>query len=345
MLFFGDWIPTEGLDLGTLTSDEMKVINLECAFCSRKKRISKKAYPIVLEVEALDIIGQSRNCVVNIANNHTYDAGESAFHDLIEELDRRGVAYYGTTERPYIEIEDGKMRYFVVAGLSRSRSRGGALAALEKIGEHLELLGNCGSQVVVTPHWGGESEYTPYPSPAQRSLAKKWIDAGANAVFGHHSHTIQGVEYHQGKPIFYSLGNFHFPHEESALYPLTRFGLGVDFAKGEIRKTIILEHRSGRTTVVEDFVKIAHVKKHIEDISDDLMVKKWSLRRWSRAVGRLYTDKNAASWRLRFGKNFLITLPKWLAAQMMPITWLMRMGKILENPDTRCRYEAFDNMV
>jgi poly-gamma-glutamate synthesis protein (capsule biosynthesis protein) len=36
------------------------------------------------------------------------------------------------------------------------------------------------------------------------------IDAGADLVIGAHPHVLQGIEYYQGKPIIYSLGNFIF---------------------------------------------------------------------------------------------------------------------------------------
>ena len=36
------------------------------------------------------------------------------------------------------------------------------------------------------------------------------IDAGADAVIGAHPHILQGIEYYEGKPILYSLGNFWF---------------------------------------------------------------------------------------------------------------------------------------
>jgi poly-gamma-glutamate synthesis protein (capsule biosynthesis protein) len=36
------------------------------------------------------------------------------------------------------------------------------------------------------------------------------IDAGADAVVGHHTHIISGYEVYKNKPIFYSLGNFCF---------------------------------------------------------------------------------------------------------------------------------------
>ena len=35
-------------------------------------------------------------------------------------------------------------------------------------------------------------------------------DAGADAVIGHHPHVPQGIEWREGRPIVYSLGNFAF---------------------------------------------------------------------------------------------------------------------------------------
>ena len=37
-----------------------------------------------------------------------------------------------------------------------------------------------------------------------------FIDAGADAVIGMHSHCLQPIEIYNGKPVFYSLGNFIF---------------------------------------------------------------------------------------------------------------------------------------
>lgn len=40
--------------------------------------------------------------------------------------------------------------------------------------------------------------------------AAQYIDAGADLVIGSHPHVLQPVEYYNGKPIVYSLGNFVF---------------------------------------------------------------------------------------------------------------------------------------
>ncbi|MBC7404909.1 MAG: CapA family protein [Cytophaga sp.] len=61
---------------------------------------------------------------------------------------------------------------------------------------------------VVIPfmHWGWENEML--ASDIQRQLARKMIDAGADAVIGGHPHVVQDTEQYRGKPIIYSIGNF-----------------------------------------------------------------------------------------------------------------------------------------
>ena len=62
--------------------------------------------------------------------------------------------------------------------------------------------------IIVCPHWG--IEHVTQPTPWQRRHARALIDAGADIIVGHHSHTLQTVEEYNGKPIFYSIGNFIF---------------------------------------------------------------------------------------------------------------------------------------
>ncbi|MDP9470984.1 MAG: CapA family protein [Chloroflexota bacterium] len=71
-----------------------------------------------------------------------------------------------------------------------------------------------GMVVVVMIHWGVPehwlSPYTGLLAEYQQPLGRGLIDAGADVVCGHHSHTLHPIELYQGKPIFYSLGNFLF---------------------------------------------------------------------------------------------------------------------------------------
>lgn len=61
---------------------------------------------------------------------------------------------------------------------------------------------------IVFVHWGIERSET--PEEYQRTLAKGYIDAGADLVIGCHPHVLQGFEYYNGVPIIYSLGNYLF---------------------------------------------------------------------------------------------------------------------------------------
>lgn len=50
-------------------------------------------------------------------------------------------------------------------------------------------------------------------------FARACIDAGACAVLGGGTHQLKGIEIYQGKPIFYSLGNFIFQNEYVKVLP------------------------------------------------------------------------------------------------------------------------------
>lgn len=50
-------------------------------------------------------------------------------------------------------------------------------------------------------------------------FAHRAIDAGADVFVGHGSHFPMGIEIYQGKPIFYSVGNFVFQNETVGFFP------------------------------------------------------------------------------------------------------------------------------
>lgn len=75
---------------------------------------------------------------------------------------------------------------------------------------------------IVSIHWGVPDFWL---SPAQGVLAqyqqplgRAMIEAGADVVYGHHSHTLHPIEVYQGKPIFYSPGNFFFEFDRPRPY-------------------------------------------------------------------------------------------------------------------------------
>lgn len=60
---------------------------------------------------------------------------------------------------------------------------------------------------------------TTLPAQFHETFARSCIDAGASAVIGHGPHELRGIEVYNDGIIFYSLGNFIFETETTALQP------------------------------------------------------------------------------------------------------------------------------
>ncbi|MER7845238.1 CapA family protein [Kitasatospora sp. NPDC096077] len=81
--------------------------------------------------------------------------------------------------------------------------------------------------VVTSFHWGDFTR--PFVlTDHEVHTAHAAIDAGADAVLGHHHHLLRGIEFHRGRPIFYGLGHFAFdlPGLEERLQDSAYLGRG-----------------------------------------------------------------------------------------------------------------------
>lgn len=67
--------------------------------------------------------------------------------------------------------------------------------------------------VIVSCHWGNSSLYE-IVQDYERRIARLIVDLGADAILCHHHHSLRGMEFYNGAPIFYGLGAFvhHFAH-------------------------------------------------------------------------------------------------------------------------------------
>jgi len=67
--------------------------------------------------------------------------------------------------------------------------------------------------VLVTTHAHERGATNAEPAEFLTSFARAMVDAGADLFVGHGPHVLRGIELYQGKPIFYSLGDFLFQNE------------------------------------------------------------------------------------------------------------------------------------
>lgn len=166
--------------------------------------------------------------IVSLANNHVMDYRAEGLKQMIGLLTKSNILYTGSgpTISEAREIVS-KHPVALVSALAfmNTGSMTKLVPATDKTpGLHaLMFNGNVDKQdreylknwisgqrdgqeiIVVALHWGIERQTV--PTPYQVALARACIDAGADVVWGHHPHVLQGAELYKGKPILYSMGN------------------------------------------------------------------------------------------------------------------------------------------
>ena len=153
---------------------------------------------------------------LNLANNHAYDFGPGALQQTRAVLRERGLRHTGAPDQITVH-RVGKIRIAVV-GFSTYRWSADLrdIAAARKLVVEAARRGHI---VVVTMHAGAEgSQYAHVEPGVERFLgqnrgdsvrfARAAINAGADLVVGHGPHVLRGMEWHKGRLIAYSLGNF-----------------------------------------------------------------------------------------------------------------------------------------
>ena len=200
------------------------MLNNEYTYSTRGTKLAGKAYTFRANPSRVSVIQQLGTDVVLMANNHVYDYGKDAFLDTLTTLDSVGIPYVGAgrnmseAERPIIFTVNGiKIAYVAATRAEKTiytpeagKDTPGVLRTYDET-HYLNVIRNAkknADYVVASVHWG--TEYLNNADSTQQKLAHEYIDAGADAVIGSHTHVLQGIEYYKNKPIMYSLSNFWF---------------------------------------------------------------------------------------------------------------------------------------
>lgn len=225
MLQYGTAYPLEKV-APILKQADLACGNLECALTgnviTRNVRVgNRKCFVFKTLPRFSQALVDGGIDIVTLANNHSLNGGKSGLADTMNTLDKVGVKWFGagrkTPEHRYpriIEVKSRKIGFlgYTDIGGSPATTNQPGVAILKNqenlVCQEISCLRRKVDIVIVVLHWGIEG--TTSTSARQKTLARKFIDAGADLVIGHHPHRLQPIEQYHGKTIAYSLGNFVF---------------------------------------------------------------------------------------------------------------------------------------
>ena len=204
-----------------LNASDIRIANLECVI-STVGKAQDKPFTFRAHPRTLPLLKQHFD-LVSLANNHTGDFGPVAFTQMLDYLQATGLPYVGggrdlqqahqpaVFERQGVKIAILAYNEFFPRSFEADVDKPGSAWSDDEqvVFDIQQARTHYAADVVVTfMHWGIEDE--PFATSRQQALARRMIDAGADAVVGGHPHVTQNTEIYRGKPIVYSLGNFVF---------------------------------------------------------------------------------------------------------------------------------------
>lgn len=213
--------------LTEMRESDVLLMNNEFAYAAegRGAALPGKAYTFRADPKTVELLSVFGADAVTLANNHVYDYGEVGLLDTMDCLNEAGMTYLGAGKNLK---EASKTLYYVLNGRKvaivsatqiertiqytreATATECGVFKMLEpeKFIQVIEEAKANSDYVIAVVHWGTEGNLMPEAS--QQTLARKFVEAGVDAIIGGHPHRLQGVCYVEEVPVAYSLGNFWF---------------------------------------------------------------------------------------------------------------------------------------
>jgi hypothetical protein len=234
-----------------MADHDFTVVNLEGP-ATAAKQVRRSDQDVVSPPNGVDYLANRGVNVFNLANNHILDCSLEGFTDTLDAIDARGRHRFGAG----LSVEKARQPLYLsrcgvtvaLIGVCNFRSTAAGLgtpygafydATLDDVRLAVDDARRNADYVVLNYH-GGE-EYTAVPMPRRRRLLHQYAELGIDVIVGHHSHTLQGHESHDGCEIFYSLGNFAFDVDVLRTRQLTDKSamLSLEFGNGGVSFDLI----------------------------------------------------------------------------------------------------------
>ncbi len=203
--------------------DDLSIVNLETSLTTAPVYKKNNSFVFSAPPSYVEIIKHLGIEAVSYENNHAMDHGTAGMEETQNTLTEAGIAW-STEASPAVYETKG-----VSIGILAYQTFDYHYRELrDKIPQDIAMIRQRCDIVIVSIHWGNELDYV--PNDVQQEIGRLTIDAGADLVFGHHSHRINPIEEYNGRYIAYSLGNFCFsgnkkPSDMSSFILQVRFSV------------------------------------------------------------------------------------------------------------------------
>ena len=202
--------------------NDLNVLDLECPLTTANTKISKTGPHIKAHPETAAMLNYLNCELVATANNHFKDYGWEGMKETYDSLQKHDIQWFGSganfneaSKTFYWESDETKFALINVAEnewtTTNDENPGCHPIDLVNVYNQIQEANLKADFVIVIAH-GGHEHYE-LPSPRMKKWYRFFVDSGADAVIGHHTHIISGYEVYKEAPIFYSLGNFCFDWE------------------------------------------------------------------------------------------------------------------------------------
>lgn len=203
--------------------------NLEGPIVKEPKDYPLNSYIFNFAPQTALALKQAHFNLVALANNHTLNRGVFGLVETRELLRAQAIMTLGDPGQCGVEYSATKKQvvFLAINRVYPNDCSDDKIIQVIKLAREAEPK----SFLAVSFHWG--NEYKKRNSQEQQKLGHSAIEAGADVVIGHHPHVVQNVEIYQGKPIFYSLGNFIFDQYFS-LSTQESLGVGIEIYDSKV---------------------------------------------------------------------------------------------------------------
>lgn len=323
---------------------DFRVFNLEVPLTNDENPIFKHGSCLSAPINCINGYVRLGINAVTIANNHIYDQGKQGLLSTCNELDKKGIKWFGAgtdileASKPLI-LEDHNKKVGIIActdhefSIATERTAGACPYDLYQIIKQIHKLKVSCDYIIVLYH-GGKEEY-PYPTPWLMKNCRILADEGANLIICQHSHCIGCKEEYKQSTIVYGQGNFLFDGEENDFWQtglLLFINDSFEISYIPIKKagnTVRLANEEESNAIIEGFLKRSteimqpeFVRQKFQELAERhleyylLSMTGVQDKFWFRAINKLTLYKFGKMYvKVRFNREALLAIKNYVLCE------------------------------